>query len=681
MRYSMGMSKGKINSYNTDSINVLEGLDAVRKRPGMYIGSTDSRGLQHCLWEIVDNSVDEAISGYCNKIAITLKDDGSVEVSDNGRGIPVEYDKKSKISGVEIVFTKLHAGGKFGSDSYKNSGGLHGVGASVVNALSHKLSVEVLRDGVLHRLDFLNGEAGNYKDELFTKSHYLEQKKVSTLGSGTTVRYWYDPNIFSKDSKVDFKATLERARQTSYLVPGLEIAVTEEVSGESYTFKSEGGISDFIRDKSDGNLLSDVLYIVGDGFYNETVPVLENNKLISKEIERKMEVEVSFTWLNDYVHEINSFVNIIATPKGGTHLSGLNKSLVKIINESAKELKYLKNSDENLTIDDIYEGLRLALLVRISEPQFEGQTKEILGTTAATSIVNEVVYNGIKKIIHDKARKKDLEVILTKITNAMKARVSAKLQRETIRRKTALENSSSLPTKLSDCRTRDLERSELILIEGDSAGGTVKASRDSEFQALMPLRGKILNVMKSSEKQMLDNAECASIISAMGAGSGETFRIANIRYGKLIFMTDADVDGSHIRCLLLTLCYRYLKPMLEEGRIYAAMPPLYRIEISGKKDYIYCYSDYERDIEVEKLNLKNEKIKNIQRYKGLGEMDADQLHETTMDISKRKLRKIKIEDSEKASIAFEMLMGNEVTGRKDFISINGGLLDRSKIDT
>lgn len=677
----MGMSIVKTNSYNTDSINVLEGLDAVRKRPGMYIGSTDSRGLQHCLWEIVDNSVDEAISGFCNKIAITLKDDGSVEVRDNGRGIPVEFDKKSKISGVEIVFTKLHAGGKFGSDSYKNSGGLHGVGASVVNALSHKVSVEVLRDGVLHRLDFLNGEAGNYKEGKFTKSHILEQKKDTNLGSGTTVRYWYDPNIFSKDSKVDFKATLERARQTSYLVPGLEIAVKEEVSGESYTFKSEGGISDFIRDKSDGNLLSDVLYIVGDGFYNETVPVLENNKLISKEIERKMEVEVSFTWLNDYIHEINSFVNIIATPKGGTHLSGLNKSLVKIINESAKELKYLKNSDENLTIDDIYEGLRLALLVRISEPQFEGQTKEILGTTAATSIVNEVIYNGIKKIIHDKGRKKDLEIILTKITNAMKARVSAKLQRETIRRKTALENSSSLPTKLSDCRTRDLERSELILIEGDSAGGTVKASRDSEFQALMPLRGKILNVMKSSEKQMLDNAECASIISAMGAGSGDTFRIANIRYGKLIFMTDADVDGSHIRCLLLTLCYRYLKPMLEEGRIYAAMPPLYRIEISGKKDYIYCYSDYERDMEVEKLNLKNEKIKNIQRYKGLGEMDADQLHETTMDISKRKLRKIKIEDSEKASIAFEMLMGNEVAGRKDFISINGGLLDRSKIDT
>ena len=681
MRYSKSMVKGKTNSYTTDSINVLEGLDAVRKRPGMYIGSTDSRGLQHCLWEIVDNSVDEAISGFCNKIAITLKDDGSVEVSDNGRGIPVEYDKKSKISGVEIVFTKLHAGGKFGSDSYKNSGGLHGVGASVVNALSHKVSVEVLRDGILHRLDFLNGEAGNYKDGEFTKSHFLELKKVSKEGSGTTVRYWYDPNIFSKDSKVDFKATLDRAKQTSYLVPGLEIAVTEEVSGESYTFKSDGGISDFIRDKSDGNLLSDVLYIVGDGFYYETVPVLENNKLISKEIERKMEVEISFTWLNDYIHEINSFVNIISTPKGGTHLSGLNKSLVKIINESAKEFKYLKNSDDNLTIDDIYEGLRLALLVRISEPQFEGQTKEILGTTAATSIVNEVVYNGIKKIIADKSRKKDLEVILTKITNAMKARVSAKLQRETIRRKTALENSSSLPTKLSDCRTRDLERSELILIEGDSAGGTVKASRDSEFQALMPLRGKILNVMKSSEKQMLDNAECASIISAMGAGSGETFRIDNIRYGKLIFMTDADVDGSHIRCLLLTLCYRYLKPMLEEGRIYAAMPPLYRIEISGKKDYIYCYSDYERDMEVEKLNLKNEKIKNIQRYKGLGEMDADQLHETTMDISKRKLRKIKIEDSEKASLAFEMLMGNEVAGRKDFISINGGLLDRSKIDT
>ena len=675
------MKQGKVNSYNTESINILEGLDAVRKRPGMYIGSTDSRGLQHCLWEIVDNSVDEAISGYCNNIIIFIREDGSVEVSDNGRGIPVEYDKKSKLSGIEIVFTKLHAGGKFGSESYKNSGGLHGVGASVVNALSQRVSVEVLRDGINYKLEFINGEAGNYKDGKFIKSHILEQEEVSKAGSGTKIRYWYDPNIFSKDSKVDFKATLERAKQTSYLVPGLEITVIDENSGENFTYKSEGGISDLIRDKSDQNLLSDVIYITGEGYYNETIPVLEKEKLISKEIKRKMEVEISFTWLNDYLHEISSYVNIISTPKGGTHLSGLNKSLVKIINESARDLKYLKNSDENLTIDDIYEGLRLALLVRISEPQFEGQTKEILGTTAASTIVHEVVYDGLKKIISDKARKKDQEIILTKITNAMKARVSAKLQRETVRRKTALENSSSLPTKLSDCRTRDLERSELILIEGDSAGGTVKASRDSEFQALMPLRGKILNVMKSSEKQMLDNAECASIISAMGAGSGDTFRISNIRYGKLIFMTDADVDGSHIRCLLLTLCYRYLKPMLEEGRIYAAMPPLYRIEISGKKDYIYCYSDLERDREVEKLNFNDDKIKNIQRYKGLGEMDADQLHETTMDITKRKLRKITIDDSEKASIAFEMLMGNEVSGRKEFITLNGGLLDKSKIDT
>lgn len=675
------MKQSKVNSYNTESINILEGLDAVRKRPGMYIGSTDSRGLQHCLWEIVDNSVDEAISGYCNNIIIFIREDGSVEVSDNGRGIPVEYDKKSKLSGIEIVFTKLHAGGKFGSESYKNSGGLHGVGASVVNALSQRVSVEVLRDGINYKLEFINGEAGNYKDGQFIKSHILEEEEVSKAGSGTKIRYWYDTNIFSKDSKVDFKATLERAKQTSYLVPGLEITVRDEKSGENYTFRSEGGISDLIRDKSDQNLLSDVIYITGEGYYNETIPVLEKEKLISKEIKRKMEVEISFTWLNDYLHEISSYVNIISTPKGGTHLSGLNKSLVKIFNESARDLKYLKNSDENLTIDDIYEGLRLALLVRISEPQFEGQTKEILGTTAASTIVHEVVYDGLKKIISDKARKKDQEIILTKITNAMKARVSAKLQRETVRRKTALENSSSLPTKLSDCRTRDLERSELILIEGDSAGGTVKASRDSDFQALMPLRGKILNVMKSSEKQMLDNAECASIISAMGAGSGDTFRISNIRYGKLIFMTDADVDGSHIRCLLLTLCYRYLKPMLEEGRIYAAMPPLYRIEISGKKDYIYCYSDLERDREVEKLNFNNDKIKNIQRYKGLGEMDADQLHETTMDITKRKLRKITIDDSEKASIAFEMLMGNEVSGRKEFITLNGGLLDKSKIDT
>jgi DNA gyrase subunit B len=668
--------------YNASSLQVLEGLDAVRKRPGMYIGSTDSRGLQHCLWEIVDNSVDEAIGGHCTHIKITLHEDGSVEVSDNGRGIPTDIEKKTGLSGVEVVFTKLHAGGKFGGGGYAVSGGLHGVGASVVNALSSRLDVDVHRAGELYTLSFDHGVAGQFdKNDKFTPGT-LTSKEEKTGETGTRVRYWADPSIFLKEASLDLELTYQRARQTAFLVPGLRLTVTDNRYGKKTveTFHFEGGMADMIRYQSTGTSVNDVIHIKGSATFNETVPVLRDGALVPEEIERNLEVECALRWTGGYETDIRSFVNIISTPKGGTHLTGFQRAMNRTLNDTLKATKTVRPAEESATGEDINEGLVAVVLVRLAEPQFEGQTKEVLGTAAATQIVNQVVSDGLRNWLANPKNKAQSKAVLEKVAGAMRARVAARLQRETVRRKTALESSNSLPAKLSDCRTNDRDRSELILIEGDSAGGTVKAARDSEFQALMPLRGKILNVMKASEKQMLDNAECASIIAAMGGGSGKSFDLNNIRYGKLIFMTDADVDGSHIRCLLLTLCYRYLHPLLAAGRVYAAMPPLYRIEVSNSKEHIYCYSDVERDEQVAVLETAGKKIKGIQRYKGLGEMDADQLAETTIDVDKRKLRRMTVDDASAADRAFEMLMGNEVSSRKEFIVRNGGLLDRSRID-
>lgn len=613
--------------YNASSLQVLEGLDAVRKRPGMYIGSTDSRGLQHCLWEIVDNSVDEAIGGHCTHIKITLHEDGSVEVRDNGRGIPTDIEKKTGLSGVEVVFTKLHAGGKFGGGGYAVSGGLHGVGASVVNALSSRLDVDVHRAGELYTLSFDHGVAGQFdKNDKFTPGT-LTSKEEKTGETGTRVRYWADPSIFLKEASLDLELTYQRARQTAFLVPGLRLTVTDNRYGKKTveTFHFEGGMADMIRYQSTGTSVNDVIHIKGSATFNETVPVLRDGALVPEEIERNLEVECALRWTGGYETDIRSFVNIISTPKGGTHLTGFQRAMNRTLNDTLKATKTVRPAEESATGEDINEGLVAVVLVRLAEPQFEGQTKEVLGTAAATQIVNQVVSDGLRNWLANPKNKAQSKAVLEKVAGAMRARVAARLQRETVRRKTALESSNSLPAKLSDCRTNDRDRSELILIEGDSAGGTVKAARDSEFQALMPLRGKILNVMKASEKQMLDNAECASIIAAMGGGSGKSFDLNNIRYGKLIFMTDADVDGSHIRCLLLTLCYRYLHPLLAAGRVYAAMPPLYRIEVSNSKEHIYCYSDVERDEQVAALETAGKKIKGIQRYKGLGEMDADQL--------------------------------------------------------
>lgn len=672
----------KEKNYDASSLQVLEGLDAVRKRPGMYIGSTDSRGLQHCMWEIIDNSVDEALAGHCSEIVVTLHSDKSVEVEDNGRGIPVDIEKKTGLSGVEVVFTKLHAGGKFGGGGYAASGGLHGVGASVVNALSSKIDVEVVRDNKLYNLSFNYGEAGQFDENNNFKKGKIKLIGESKKKNGTKVRYWPDNKIFLQTAEIDLDLTLERARQTAFLVPNLSIKVIDDRNGESILteFNFTGGMRDYVEFLATDESIGEVYHVKGEGEYEEVVPVLKNDKLVPENIKRLCKVEIALRFGKGYESNIKSFVNIIATPKGGTHIQGFEKALLKTVNESTKLLKIVKNNDENLTKEDIYEGLTAVVLVRLEEPQFEGQTKEVLGTAAVSQIVNDILANYLSIMFNDPRKNKSSKIVLEKIVNAMRARVAARAQRETIRRKNALE-SSTLPAKLADCRSDNVEETELFIVEGDSAAGTVRGARDSEYQAFMPIRGKILNTMKSSEKQMLDNNECASIISALGAGSGESFNIGNIRYGKLIALSDADVDGAHIRCLLLTLCYRYMRPLLENGHVYAAVPPLYRIEISGSKEHIYCYSDKERDDNLERLEKKGKKIKEVQRYKGLGEMDADQLAETTLERERRKLRRMTVTDGAEADLMFNTLMGDDVSSRKDFIIDKGGLLDPSKIDT
>ncbi len=676
-------AKKVTTTYDVSALTVLEGLDAVRKRPGMYIGSTDSRGLQHCLWEIIDNAVDESLAGHASVIKITLHADGSAEVEDDGRGVPVDKDLKTGLSGVELVFTKLHAGGKFsGEGGYAVSGGLHGVGASVVNALSSRVDVTVKKDSKVYTVSFNKGVAGHFSSSgLFKEGNLKAVGTCKASDTGTTVRFWPDKSTFIAAASFDMDAVTTRARQTAFLVPSLTLEVHDLRSSPpvSTTFHYEGGVKDFVNYIATDQEICQPIVVTGEGTYTESIPVLENNELVVKEVSRTCDVEVALRWGSGYETQIRSFVNIIATGKGGTHVSGFERSLVRTISDGACSSRAVKTSEENPIKDDVLEGLTAVVLVRISEPQFEGQTKEVLGTPAIAGIVAQVLENGLQVWASSRKTKNDARKVYEKVALAGRARRAARLQRETVRRKNALE-SSSLPAKLSDCRSDDLEKTELFIIEGDSAGGTVKAARDSEFQALLPIRGKILNTMRASEKQMLDNQECAAIISALGSGSGKSFNIDSLRYGKLIVLADADVDGAHIRCLLLTLAYRYLKPLLEGGRVYAAVPPLYRVEITGSKNYIYCYSNEERDNVLEKARKESKSIKDVQRYKGLGEMDADQLAETTLDIGKRKLRRMTMKDAASAEKMFTTLMGQDATSRRDYIVSQSPALDPNSID-
>ena len=685
-----GTSAAIISSYTAKDLSVLEGLDAVRKRPGMYIGTTDSRGLMHCLWEIIDNAVDEALAGHCKTIEINLESDGSVEVHDDGRGIPVDKEPKTGLTGVEVVMTKLHAGGKFGGGSYAASGGLHGVGASVVNALASRLDVEVDRDGKIYWMSFKRGHAGIFEGEgpnasFSEKSGLRVIGKVSAKVTGTRIKWWFDKQIFLKEAELAIEDIYARARQTSYLVPGLTLVVNDKraKAKTSETFFHKGGISEFCTFLRPDDPVGEVIRVSGSGPYTENVPVLdEKGHMTPTEVEREMGVDIAMQWGNGYDATISSFVNIISTPKGGTHVTGFEKAITKAVNDALRATKTLKNNEADVIKDDVQEGLTAVVTVRMSEPQFEGQTKEVLGTAAASKIVGQVVADEMKAFFNTTKRidKATGRLILEKIANASRTRISARAHKDLQRRKNALE-SSSLPTKLSDCRSDEAARTELFIVEGDSALGTTKAARNSEFQAILPIRGKILNVQKASLSQMLENNECASIIQVIGAGSGKSFDINDARYGRVILMSDADVDGAHIRCLLLTLFNSYMRPLVEAGRVFAAIPPLHRIDvIGGKKGEVhYTYSDDEMKKVIASLKKDGKRWKEpIQRYKGLGEMDADQLRETTMDPDKRTLRRITMKDVTKAEAMFELLMGNEVAPRKDFIS--SADIDRERID-
>ena len=685
-----GTSAAIISSYTAKDLSVLEGLEAVRKRPGMYIGTTDSRGLMHCLWEIIDNAVDEALAGHCNKIEINLEADGSVEVHDDGRGIPVDKEPKTGLTGVEVVMTKLHAGGKFGGGSYAASGGLHGVGASVVNALASRLDVEVDRDSKIYWMSFKRGHAGIFEGDgpnaSFTEKSGLRViGKVSSKVTGTRIKWWFDKQIFLKEAELSIEDIYARARQTSYLVPGLTLVVNDSRTKAKTieTFTHKGGISEFCTFLRPDDPVGEVIRISGSGAYTENVPVLdEKGHMTPTEVEREMGVDIAMQWGNGYEATVASFVNIISTPKGGTHVAGFEKALTKAVNDVLRATKTLKNNEADVIKDDVQEGLTAVVTVRMSEPQFEGQTKEVLGTAAAAKIVGQVVADEMKAFFNTTKRvdKATGRLILEKIANASRTRISARAHKDLQRRKNALE-SSSLPTKLSDCRSDDPTRTELFIVEGDSALGTTKAARNSEFQAILPIRGKILNVQKASLSQMLENNECASIIQVIGAGSGKSFEINDARYGRVILMSDADVDGAHIRCLLLTLFNSYMRPLVEAGRVFAAIPPLHRIDVIGGKrgEIFYTYSDDEMKKVIGQLKKDGKRWKEpIQRYKGLGEMDADQLRETTMDPEHRTLRRITMKDVTKAEAMFELLMGNEVAPRKDFIS--NADIDRERID-
>ncbi|MFC0646540.1 DNA gyrase/topoisomerase IV subunit B [Cellulomonas phragmiteti] len=705
------------SGYTARHLSVLEGLEAVRKRPGMYIGTTDSRGLMHCLWEIIDNSVDEALGGHGDRIEIILHADSSVEVRDNGRGIPVDVEPKTGLTGVEVVLTKLHAGGKFGGGSYAASGGLHGVGASVVNALSARLDVEVDRGGRTHRMTFHRGEPGVFDDRAGVSPDapfepFVQGSELAVVGkvargvTGTRVRYWADRQIFPASAVFSYDELVTRARQTSFLVPGLAITLRDErgVAGtpgehgpHEETFLHTGGVVDFVDHLAPDAPVTDTWTLTGQGTFTETVPVLDDRgHMTPQEVSRTCDVDVAVRWGTGYATEVRSFVNIISTPKGGTHLAGFEAALLKTVRAqvaaNARRLKISAkdSSSERVEKEDVLAGLTAVVTVRLAEPQFEGQTKEVLGTGPVRGIVARVVEQELTAVFASSKRehKAHSALLLDKVVGEMRARVSARKQKEISRRKNALE-SSSLPAKLADCRIDDVARSELFIVEGDSALGTAKLARSSDFQALLPIRGKILNVQKASVGDMLKNAECAAIIQVVGAGSGRTFDLEAARYGKIVLMTDADVDGAHIRTLLLTLFFRYMRPLVEDGRVYAAVPPLHRVEVIGagsrKNEYIYTYSEAELAATLKKLDRAGKRYKDdIQRYKGLGEMDADQLAETTMDPRHRTLRRVRIGEAEAAAAhvekVFELLMGSDVAPRKDFIVANAHALDSSRID-
>ncbi len=622
-------NKDENGLYDTDSIQVLEGLAAVKQNPAMYIGSTDERGLHHLVYEVVDNSIDEALAGYASKIDITLNEDGSVTVEDDGRGIPVKVHKKYKKSGVELIMTTLHAGGKFDSKAYKVSGGLHGVGVSCVNALSKWLKVTVRRDGKKYHQEYDHGNTVSDLKEIGPSD-----------GKGTTITFLPDPDIF-ETTEFKYETVAKRLKELAFLNAGLQINLIEEKTGKKNSYKFDGGIKEFVKEinKNKNPLHPDPIYLEAK--------------------EEDVEVEIAIQYTDGYTENIHTFANNINTHEGGTHLSGFKGALTRVMNKYGKENNMFDSADFSLRGEDCREGITSIISVKVKSPQFEGQTKTKLGNSEVRGIVESLTNEKLAEYFEETPTV--AKTILSKCVNASKARVAARKARELTRRKGLLE-STALPGKLADCSSRDPAKTELYIVEGDSAGGSSKMARDREFQAILPLRGKILNVEKARMDKILKNNEILALITAIGTGIGEEFELEKARYHKIIIMTDADVDGEHIRILLLTFFFRYMRSLVEEGYLYIAQPPLYKIS-RGKK-IEYAYTERERLKAIEEMG---ERGISLQRYKGLGEMNPKQLWETTMDPENRLTAKVTVDDAVEADELFTMLMGDKVEPRREFI--------------
>ncbi|MCG5441698.1 type IIA DNA topoisomerase subunit B [Micromonospora sp. NIE79] len=676
--------------YGADDLTHLEGLDAVRKRPGMYIGSTDSRGVGHLVNEILDNSTDEGVAGHAGHVEVILHADGSVQVDDDGRGIPTDVHAKSGISGVELVLTRLHAGGKFGGSGYKTSGGLHGVGASAVNALSRRFDVTVRRAGKIHAMSFRHGVPGIFDgdgpDASFTAGPGLQITGAMKRGqrTGTSIRWWHDARYFETGAALDVDAVRMKLRNTAFLVPGVTYLL-RDLTGETPAeerFHYPNGLSDMVEflAPAGDRPVSGTLLINGEGTYRENAA--DANGVMQSNVQRRAEVEVAFRWGTGYERTVECFTNTIRNAHGGTHRKGFERALVRALADAIRNTRgLLKAKEEPPTLDDVLEGMTAVVHVRIPEPQFTSQTKDELSTTGITKVLQSLVDAHIKAWLEDRRTKAEARTVLQKIVDAARVRLTQKQQKDAARRKTALEG-ASMPPKLVDCRATGIDRSELFIVEGDSALGTSRMARSSEYQALLPIRGKILNVQKANLQQVLDNAECAAIVQVLGAGSGRTFDLTSLRYGRVLIMADADVDGAHIRTLLITLFARYMRPLIEAGRLYAAMPPLHKITTKGRSPQtVYTYTQAEMETTVRKLEKSGKQIVTpIPRFKGLGEMDADELWDTTMNPATRAVRRITLDDVDAAERILELLMGEKVEPRRNWLIDSADRVDRDAID-
>ncbi|WP_103343698.1 DNA gyrase/topoisomerase IV subunit B [Amycolatopsis sp. CA-126428] len=676
--------------YGADDLTHLEGLEAVRKRPGMYIGSTDSRGINHLFSEVVDNSTDEGVAGHATKIVVTLHADGSVQVDDDGRGIPTGTHAKSGLSGVELVLTRLHAGGKFGGSGYKTSGGLHGVGASAVNALSHRFDVTVKQDGKVHQMSFKHGVPGTF-DAPGPKAKFTRRSGLNLTGkmkrgerSGTSIRYWYDARYFESGAALDVDGVRAKLRNTAFLVPGvtyvLRTAIEDTINEETFHFPH--GLVDMVDflTPSGEKPVCGTLLITGEGTYKENAA--DAAGVMQSNVERHAEVEVAMRWGTGYERTVECFTNTIRNVHGGTHRRGFDRAVTKALQEAISKTRGLLKPKEDMpTLEDVLEGMTAVVHVRLPEPQFTSQTKDELSTAGITRVLQAIVDKHVKAWTEDRKTKSEAKVVLQKVVDASRVRLTQKQQKDAARRKTALEG-AAMPPKLVDCRTTGVSRSELFLVEGDSALGSARMARVSEYQALLPLRGKILNVQKASLGDTLKNAEIASIVQVLGAGTGRTFDLSTMRYGRVILMADADVDGSHIRTLLITLFAKYMRPVIEDGRLYAAMPPLHKLVTKGRNpETHFTYTQQEMETKFAELEKAGKSIVTpVPRFKGLGEMDADELWETTMNPATRSVRRITMDDVEAAEGALELLMGEKVEPRRNWLVASSDRIDREAID-